>query len=84
MTIQEKIESLKELIDISLKETIKKHPNVNEAEMAFANALVEEMLSISYKVELSASSILQNSFGIVLPEKLKDEVQNMVTDIFGR
>lgn len=83
MTIQDKIESLKVLVDISLKETIKKHPQVKEEEIAFAKALLEEMVALSYKYELSASSVLKNSFGIELPEEMKEEVNKLVADTVG-
>ena len=80
MTIQEKIESLKQLVDLSLKETMKKHPDAKESELAFANCLLEEMVALSYKYELSASSVLKNSFGIDLPDQMKEEVNKLVAD----
>lgn len=83
MTIQDKIESLKVLVDLSLRETIKKHPEVKEEEIDFAKALLEEMVALTYKYELSASSVLKNSFGIELPEEMKEEVNKLVADTVG-
>lgn len=83
MTIQEKIESLKELIEYSFKEALEKHPNAKKEEVAFANSVVAEMLALSYQFELRASSVLKNSFGIELPEEMKEEVQKLVFDSVG-
>lgn len=83
MTIQDKIESLKVLVDLSLRETIKKHPDVKEEEIDFAKALLEEMVALTYKYELNASSVLKNSFGIELPEEMKEEVNKLVADTVG-
>lgn len=78
MNANEKMESLEAIVDLGLKEMELRFPNATENELDFAKAFAQQLLNLAHSLEASVSYILKQNYGIVLPNEMIDEVENLI------